>query len=273
MRARARQIVGQATINRGDLDALVLPMPSLPVQRHLVAFVGEQMAAVERARAAAEAQLEATKVLHASYLQEVFDSSTAQGWSRIRVEELCESIDYGHTASADFTLSAPRFLRITDIQDGEVDWTRVPGCRISPDAESANGLMDGDIVFARTGATTGKSFLIRTPPRAVFASYLIRLRPSQAVRPAYLYAFFQSHDYWGQVRASARGGAQPNVNARLLGAITVPLAPLAEQDRVLSFMNERREEVERVRKATGAQLAAVNALSAALLRRAFTGAL
>lgn len=260
-------------LNRDQLFSWTCSLPPINEQRRTAAQLGERMAAVERARAAAAAQLEAAKALHASYLQEVFDGSTAPGWSRVRVEELCESIDYGHTASADFTLSAPRFLRITDIQDGEVDWTRVPGCRISPDVESANSLTDGDIVFARTGATTGKSFLIRKPPRAVFASYLIRLRPSQAVRPAYLYAFFQSDDYWRQVRASTRGGAQPNVNATLLGAITVPLAPLAEQDRVVSLMNERREEVERVRKATGVQLAAINAMPAALLRQAFSGAL
>src|SRR5260370_38945088 len=88
-----------------------------------------------------------------------------------RFADVCERIDYGFTASADFTIKEPRLLRITDIQDGLVEWTKVPGCRITSKEEEENRLLVGDVVFARTGATTGKSFLIRHVPRAVFASY------------------------------------------------------------------------------------------------------
>jgi len=69
-------------------------------------------------------------------------------------------IDYGFTASADYSVEEPRFLRITDIQKGLVNWEVMPGCTITTDEEAANKLADGDIVFARTGATTGKSFLM-----------------------------------------------------------------------------------------------------------------
>jgi type I restriction enzyme S subunit len=184
---------------------------------------------------------------------------------------LCSRIDYGYTASADFTIAEPKFLRITDIQDGNVDWNKVPGCRISAAEEASNLLADGDIVFARTGGTTGKSFLIRQPPkRAVFASYLIRLRPNESVLPDYLYAFFQSDDYWKQVWANARGGAQPNVNATLLGEITLPVLPLAQQACVSAYLQGQMSKIQRARKALEAQLDSIRKLPAALLREVFS---
>jgi len=232
-----------------------------------------QVLPVERACAAAEVQLEAAKALPAAYFRAVFNSPETQKWPSKRVRDLCQRIDYGFSASADFTVTEPRFLRITDIQNGNVDWEKVPGCQISSSEEAANKLADEDIVFARTGATTGKSFLIRRPPRAVFASYLIRLRPSGEIAADYLYAFFQSDSYWKQIRASARGGAQPNVNASLLGAIIVPTPYIAEQERVVAILQRQMTAVERTSKGLEAQLATIHKLPATLLRRAFGGEL
>lgn len=125
-------------------------------------------------------------------------------WKRVRVADIALAIQYGHTSSAVSQDYGPRFLRITDIQDGQVDWDTVPSCDIGPADVQKYLLADGDIVFARTGATTGKSFLISTCPQAVFASYLIRLRMGPQVLPRYVHAFFQSSDYWRQIEVSKR---------------------------------------------------------------------
>lgn len=250
-----------------------IPLPSLSEQMRIAAILNEQVVVVERARAAAEAQLQTAKALPAACLRAVFNSPEAQQWPMTRVSQICDSIDYGFTASADYEVREPRFLRITDIQDGSVDWEKVPGCRINSDEESRYRLMDGDIVFARTGATTGKSYLMRHPPRAVFASYLIRIRPSPAVTAEYLYAFFQSDRYWQQIRAAMRGGAQPNVNATLLGALALALPSLSEQRQIAPGLSEEMAVAEALRKRAEEQLHAINALPAALLRRAFSGEL
>ncbi len=193
------------------------------------------------------------------------------GWRWVRLGELCVRIDYGFTASADFSVSEPRFLRITDIQNGQVHWEMVPGCKITDDEVLANRLRDGDIVFARTGATTGKSFLIQNPPLAVFASYLIRLRVKSECDPEFLSLFFQGPEYWQQIRIQARGGAQPNFNASMLAALNVRLPPLAEQRRIAGRLREQLAEVAKARTAVQAQLAAAQALPAAALREVFDG--
>jgi type I restriction enzyme S subunit len=256
-----------------DLIAMTIPLPPLPEQKRIAAILNEQMAAVEKARAACEAQLEAAKALPAGYLRSVFDSPEAKKWERKRLGDACDSIDYGFTASADFSVEEPRLLRITDIQNGKVDWRTVPGCRITPKEEAANSLSDGDIVFARTGGTTGKSFLVKEPPgRAVFASYLIRLRARSAL-PEYLYLFFQSDDYWRQVGSSQRGGAQPNCNASLLANVVLPMPSLSEQQRAVEVLNDQLGTVDTVKVACEAQLDLVDAIPSAILRRAFQGEL
>ncbi len=156
----------------------------------------------------------------------------------VHLEDVCERIDYGFTASADFSVREPRLLRITDIQNGSVDWNQVPGCRITPDEEAEKRLSAGDIVFARTGATTGKCFLIKHAPRAVFASYLIRLRATDEVLPHYLYAFFQSDRYWHQIKGAIRGAAQGGVNSTTLSSLVLPLPDLMEQRQIAGQLEE-----------------------------------
>ena len=122
------------------------------------------------------------------------DRDFPKSWRLVAIKDIADSIQYGHTASAVKREDGPRFLRITDIQDGQVDWDSVPSCDIPKEEIAKYRLTAGDLVFARTGATTGKSFLIKDCPEAVFASYLIRVRVSEKVDSRYLSAFFQSPD-------------------------------------------------------------------------------
>lgn len=170
-------------------------------------------------------------------------------FSRRPLEELASSVDYGLTAPANPANVGPRFLRITDIQDDSVDWATVPFCEATAAEEEGARLESGDIVFARTGATTGKSYLLRRcPERAVFASYLIRVRPNRAlVEPRYLSWFFQTPDYWRQITSSASGTAQPGVNATKLKALQVPTPQLPKQRRIADVL-DKADAIRRKRK-------------------------
>ena len=68
------------------------------------------------------------------------------GWRRVAIKDMAESIQYGHTASAVERKDGPRFLRITDIQDGCVNWDTVPSCNIPKEDIPKYQLSSGDLI-------------------------------------------------------------------------------------------------------------------------------
>jgi type I restriction enzyme, S subunit len=164
-------------------------------------------------------------------------------------------IKYGYTAKADSEPVGPRFLRITDIQNGEVNWDQVPFCKVSGKDHVRHKVRAGDIVFARTGATTGKSFLIKEAPDTVCASYLIKVRPNTtAVHPSFLNIYFQTSEYWDAIALGTEGAAQGGFNASKLGALPIPLPPLEEQQRIVTVLDEAFEGLARARAHAEANL-------------------
>jgi len=163
------------------------------------------------------------------------------GWEWVKVGQIAKRVQYGVTASADHTQAEPKFVRITDIQNDNVNWETVPGLLGTVQDLSEHFLGSGDLLIARTGGTIGKSFLVPTVPvNAVFASYLIRISPLPGVDPEYLKVFASSGHYWQQLYAKAMGTGQPNVNGTALSELTIPLPPLPEQARIVARVAQLR---------------------------------
>ena len=154
-----------------------------------------------------------------------------EGWEWTRLGCITDVIQYGLSNSAEST-GDYRLLRITDIQNGCVNWDTVPFT--STDEPEKYLLHKDDIVFARTGATVGKSFLITDLPYAsVYASYLIRIRLINGISANYIYHFFNSYCHWEQVTDKAVGVGQPNCNGTALRELFIPLPSQAEQNRIV----------------------------------------
>jgi type I restriction enzyme S subunit len=175
------------------------------------------------------------------------------GWERKPLAALCESIDYGYTASAEQEEVGPKFLRITDIVPDFIDWPAVPHCPIEDDRLEKFRLREGDIVIARTGATVGYAKRMhKRHPDAVFASYLVRLRLKPEADNLMVGVFVESEDFKSYVQSRVGGAAQPNANARVLAGaeILVPppriqrdfrefVEPLIDQREVLQWQNQK----------------------------------
>jgi len=165
--------------------------------------------------------------------------SIPESWSIATIGDISDKIHYGYTEKSSLEPIGPKFLRITDIQDNYVDWKNVPFCKISDNDKYKYILNPNDIVFARTGATVGKSFLIGPNiPKSVFASYLIRIIPNPHILAKYIYLYFQSFYYWAQIIKDKAGIGQPNVNATKLAKLQIPLPPLPEQHRIIAKIEE-----------------------------------
>ena len=168
-------------------------------------------------------------------IEEEIPFEVPEGWEWTRLGNLSSLIQYGLSNSAE-AQGTHRLLRITDIQDGKVNWKDVPFTTV----ENAENylLRKDDIVFARTGATVGKSFLVTELPfESVYASYLIRIRLFDCISPSYLYQFFNSYCYWEQITDKSVGVGQPNCNGTSFKELFIPLPPLHEQKRIVPAAN------------------------------------
>ena len=191
--------------------------------------------------------------------------SIAPDWKIVRLKDVAEKPQYGLTAKAAIS-GDTKFLRITDITAQRVNWATVPFCSAPKKKIDTYKLKSGDIVFARIGATTGKSYMISDPPDAVFASYLIRVRVGNDLDPNFLIHFFQSRGYWQQVDANKHANLKKGVNGSILSNLLLPLPPLPEQKKIayiLSTVQRAIEAQERIIQIT-------TELKKALMHKLFT---
>ncbi len=166
-------------------------------------------------------------------------------WQCCNVNDIALKIQYGYTGKV-VNSGSHFYLRITDIQNGKVNWSSVPFCDCSDKDIPNYELKTGDILFARTGGTVGKSFLFAENVNSIFASYLIRIIPdTQKVNSKFLYLFFQSPLYWIQIRDAELGSAQPNVNGTKLANIKLFLPPLPEQHRIVAKLDALFERIDK----------------------------
>lgn len=160
-----------------------------------------------------------------------------ESWSWVRWGNLSNSIQYGYNAPAQ-TKGRIRMVRISDIQNNEVNWSSVPFCEISESEIDTYRLNDNDILFARTGGTVGKSYLVTNMTEdAVYAGYLIRSNYNKRLCPQYLKYFMESPLYWLQLQNGTTTMAQPNCNGKTLGKMLIPIPPIEEQQRIVERLD------------------------------------
>lgn len=168
-------------------------------------------------------------------------SSLFNKYEEVTLNHYLESTQYGFTASASDN-GTHKLVRITDIKDGGVEWASVPFCNCENDVKYI--LTDNDILIARTGGTTGKSFIVKDAPKnAVYASYLIRLRLKENVDINFITAYLNSYVFWSQIVELKAGSAMPNVNAEKLKTLRIPKCDFTTQKQLFNS-NESTQEVQ-----------------------------
>ncbi|MCK4816493.1 restriction endonuclease subunit S [bacterium] len=166
------------------------------------------------------------------------------GWKTVTLKEISKNIQYGYTAGASGELIGPKFLRITDIVPALISWNSVPYCEIAEKDLGKYLLHDGDIVIARTGATTGYAKYIKGNPDSVFASYLVRVQLKPDVDRLFIGKIVESDIYKKYIHQNIGGSAQPNANAKILTSFPIDLPPLSTQHKIARILSSYDELIE-----------------------------
>jgi type I restriction enzyme S subunit len=251
---------------------IAIPLPPIPEQRR-IAEILDKADALRAKRRAALAQLDT--VTQSIFLDMFGDPATnPKGWPVASLGSKCTIVgEYGaNVASKAFDPTLPRYVRITDVTEGGAlnDHPVSPAGR-SGDWEAFE-LAPGDLLFARSGATVGKTYMhTESNGRCVFAGYMIRFRPDRReLIPEYLFAFTRTAAYRGWVAARQRVVAQPNINAKQYSnELLIPLPPIRLQENFAA----RLANIAMMRSSLWASRVELDALFAALQQAAFQGEL
>ena len=187
----------------------------------------------EKERLIAEGKIKRSKKKATTADKPHYPFEIPDSWEWATIGEIASSILYGVNESAKES-GTFKLLRITDIHNNRVNWQTVPFTNYDEQKAAAYLLRDGDILFARTGATVGKSYLVEgLSESSIYASYLIRVQTSAAILPTYTKLFFESGFYWEQISLNSVGVGQPNVNGTTLASLLMPIPPYQEQKRIV----------------------------------------
>lgn len=223
------------TLNRNNLDNVRVKVPPLPTQRKIAGILSAYDDLIENNLKRIQLLEESARLLYREWFVRLrfpghehtpINNGIPQGWEKKTLAEVCESVNYGYTASAQQEEIGVKFLRITDIVPSFIDWSNVPYCEIPDNKKEQFLLKQGDIVIARTGATVGYAKrLHKRHPATVFASYLVRLRVKKEIDDLMIGLFVESDDYKSFVQSNLGGAAQPNANAKVLSSAKILIPP------------------------------------------------
>ena len=152
------------------------------------------------------------------------------------IDVVLSSGQYGsNTSATDYQEGKPRYIRITDIND---DGSLNDDIKTAEVIEDKYRLIPGDIVFARTGATVGKTYMHETG-NAIYAGYLIKYQMNESkMKPAFMKAFTHSKTYYNWVANSQKVGAQPNISAAQYDNMPVLVPQIEKQEEFLAIYHQ-----------------------------------
>lgn len=224
------------TINWRDLRELKFCLPDLETQRKLAKVLWAINATMQNYKVLLAKTDELVK---SQFIEQFGDpSNNVYGYPVTTLKEVAVGpLSYGSVSSATEFDGITRYVRITDIMD---DGKLGGDIKSATKTDAKYLLREGDILFARTGATVGKTCRYRESyGRAIYAGFLIRLIPDTTlIDPDYLYHFTKSDYYWDFVRSAQRVVAQPNINAQEYGDLQILLPKIEAQKSFAAFVRQ-----------------------------------
>lgn len=261
--------VGQSAVQRDKLLSLEIPLPSLGEQKRIAAILKEQMAAVERARAAAETQLDAAKALPPAYLRAVFNTPEARNWPRKRLGDILH-LRKEVVHPRDNPKGLATFAGLEHIESGTGIRTGSIEVEMSELTGRKPRFYNGDIVYGYLRPYLNKVWIADFDGLCSVDQYVYRVSKTDA-DAAFVAWFMRSPVYVERAPISTTPGQLPRIRTEEVADVELNLPPVSEQRHIVAILSEQMTTAEKTRKALEEQIRAINALPAALLRRAFRG--
>jgi type I restriction enzyme S subunit len=252
--------------------------PPLAVQKRIAGILRAQFAAVERARAAAEAQLQAAKALPAAYSRQVFEGPEARGWPRKPIGSVAK-VQSGYAFKSEwFARSGVRLLRNANVFQSRVEWDNLVYLPESMRGDfPAFELRAGDIVLTLDRPIVSGGLKVARLRENDVPSLLLqrvgRFRIIGEVAPEYLYAFLNSPSFIRQISGHNQSLGVPHISPKQVELAVLPLPSVTDQGEIVERLGKMGRATAKLISDSRRRLDDLESMPAALLRAAFQGQL
>ncbi len=281
--------VGYPAIGDKEFNAITVPLPPLPEQQRIAAYLEASCAAIDAAVAAKRRQLETLDMLRGSIIETAVTrganararlrqidqdwiGSLPEHWTVARIKRVISRVDYGISVSTEQEGRYP-VLKMGNIQAGEIVFSKM---EFVDDVIDQLLLEKNDLLYNRTNSPdqVGKAALFRGSKEdsVTFASYLVRLRVNHRITPEFLNYAVNCGGFLAYARRLAIPSVQQsNLNSTRYCRLLVPLPPVAEQEAICAYLDDKLAGVQRIVAGIEAQIATLTAYRKSLIHECVTG--
>ena len=274
-------------IRKSDLESISFPLPPLPEQQRIVDRIESLFSKLDAAKTKAQAVVDSHESRKAAILHKAFTGELTKKWrekknqsfaewTQTDIKHVVDSIRYGTSEKSDYSNTGTPVLRIPNIGAGNIDFSDIKFLSQEPD--DASLVHKGDILIIRSNGSrelVGNAALIGDLDRAyAYASFLIRLRPSDCINPNFLVLYLNSIDARRQMFNSAKSSAGiNNINSQEIGRISFHMPGLEEQEAIVSLIENILDKEQESVDIANIMIERVDAMKKSILSRAFRGEL
>lgn len=241
------------SINSTDIKEAIISVPAIEEQDKIGSFFKQ----LDNTIALHQRKLDLLKEQKKGYLQKMFPKNGAKvpelrfagfadDWEERKLGDLATSFEYGLNASAKSFDGTHKYIRITDIDDSSRKFNSQSLTSPDIDLSSADNykLKNGDILFARTGASVGKSYIYADSDGLVYyAGFLIRARIKSGVDSNFVFQHTLTSSYENFIRVTSQRSGQPGVNAKEYSTFEISVPSYEEQRKIGSFFQQLDETI------------------------------
>jgi len=240
------QGISRYNISKNKVMEIAVSLPSLDEQK----LIGQYFRQLDNLIALHQRKFEKLTNVKKSMLEKMFPQNGSSypeirfkgftdPWEQRKLSEMCGTFEYGLNAAAKEFDGKNKYIRITDIDDASREFllSDLSSPDICLDGMSKYLLSSGDIVFARTGASVGKTYIYRENDGIVyFAGFLIRAKVNQDNDAEFVFQSTLSPSYEKYIRITSQRSGQPGVNAQEYGEYDLFAPSKEEQQRIGQFL-------------------------------------
>ena len=230
-----------------QIRGIRLYTPSLQEQHKISSFIGALEERIGKQRQLVDALKKYKRGLISDILkQNLTVSHESEKWEEVSLNDVADGFEYGMNAAATTFDGAHKYIRITDIDDDSHTYIDCDPVSPSGVLEEKYRVRDNDILFARTGASVGKSYLYRkTDGDLFFAGFLIRIHVKDGIDSEYVFLNTLTEEYAKWVLLESARSGQPGINAEQYRRYRFKLPSLRIQKRIASIAQKLDSQIQR----------------------------